>query len=107
MKDIMIKQDTSYRYLLEIAPNEYANAQDILEENKALKEEIKQLKDKLNCDLEWSFKYDGLKERIDKAIEYIEHERFKRKILLGISEKKYTVNILNDVIKILKGGNNE
>ena len=32
---------------------------------------------------------------------YIEHENFKRNILLGLSEKKYTRDILNKILEIL------
>lgn len=48
-----------------------------------------------------------LKEKIDKSIEYLEHERFKRKILLGLYEKKYMKFIFNDLFEILRGDNNE
>lgn len=43
------------------------------------------------------------KNKIDKTIEYIEHERFKRKILLGFSESKYIKYIFDDILEILKG----
>lgn len=33
--------------------------------------------------------------------EYIEHENFKREILVGVSTKKYTRNILNNVLDIV------
>ena len=46
-----------------------------------------------------------LQDRIDKAIEYINHENFKRTILVGVSTKKYTRNILDNVLNILKGDN--
>lgn len=39
---------------------------------------------------------------IKEVREYIEHENFKRNILLGFSEKKYTRDILNKVLEILE-----
>jgi hypothetical protein len=48
-----------------------------------------------------------LQERIDKAVLYIIHENFKRTILIGVGTKKYTRNILDNVLNILKGDNNE
>lgn len=33
--------------------------------------------------------------------EYIEHENFKREILVGVSTKKYTRNILNNILDIV------
>lgn len=42
--------------------------------------------------------------RINKAIEYIEHENFKRTILVGVSTKKYTKDILNKILEILDKG---
>lgn len=38
---------------------------------------------------------------IREAREYIEHENFKRNILVGVSTKKYTRDILNKILKIL------
>lgn len=43
------------------------------------------------------------KSRCEKAIEYINHENFKRAILVGVSTKKYTRNILDNVLNILNG----
>lgn len=40
-------------------------------------------------------------QRINRAREYIEHENFKRNILVGISTKKYTRDILNKLLEIL------
>ena len=43
-----------------------------------------------------------------EAIEYINHEIFKRTILVGVGTKKYTRNILDNILNILnKGENNE
>lgn len=58
---------------------------DILkEENKELKEQLQQ------------------KENIIKEVrEYIEHENFKRNILVGVSTEKYTRDILNKILEIL------
>lgn len=47
------------------------------------------------------------KQRNEKAIEYVEHENFKRNILVGVSTKKYTRDILNNVLNILKGDKDE
>ena len=42
------------------------------------------------------------KENIMKEVrEYIEHENFKRTILVGVSTKKYTRDILNNILEIL------
>ncbi len=38
---------------------------------------------------------------IKEAREYIEHENFKRNILVGVSTKKYTRDILNKLLEIL------
>ena len=38
---------------------------------------------------------------IKEVREYIEHENFKRTILVGVSTKKYTRDILNNVLEIL------
>lgn len=42
------------------------------------------------------------KEVLDKIKEYIEHENYKRNILLGLSEKKYTRDILNHILELLE-----
>lgn len=50
------------------------------------------------------------KEKIIKEVrEYIEHENFKRNILVGVSTKKYTRDILNKILEILDkvGNDNE
>lgn len=74
------------------------------EEHKKLQQENERLKDKLS-----NVAYIGLKYalRIDKANEYIEHENFKRNVLVGVSTKKYTKNILNNVSNILNGGDDK
>lgn len=42
------------------------------------------------------------KENIIKEVrEYIEHENFKRRILVGVSTKKYTGDMLNKILEIL------
>lgn len=46
------------------------------------------------------------KTRIDKAIEYLEHEQFKRTIL-GLGRDKYLDAIKNKTIEILKGEEND
>jgi prefoldin subunit 5 len=40
---------------------------------------------------------------IKEVREYIEHENFKRTVLVGVSTKKYTRDILNKVLEILEG----
>ena len=40
-------------------------------------------------------------EVIKEVREYIEHENFKRNVLVGVSTKKYTKDILNNVLEIL------
>jgi len=47
---------------------------------------------------------DELKNIINEAIEYINHEIFKRTILVGVGTKKYTRNILDNILNILKKG---
>ena len=47
------------------------------------------------------------KSRNEKATEYINHENFKRTILVGVSTKKYTRNILDNVLNILRGVDKE
>lgn len=43
-----------------------------------------------------------------EAIEYINNEIFKRTILVGVGTKKYTRNILDNILNILnKGDKNE
>ena len=39
-----------------------------------------------------------------EATEYINHEIFKRTILIGVGTKKYTRNILDNILNILKKG---
>ena len=41
-----------------------------------------------------------------EAIEYINHEIFKRTILVGVGTKKYTRNILDNILNILNKGDN-
>lgn len=48
---------------------------------------------------------DKLEERIDKVIEYLKHEQFKR-IILGFGKDKYLERIKEETIKILKGEEN-
>ena len=56
----------------------------LLKENKQLQSQLQQ------------------KENIIKEVrEYIEHENFKRTILVGVSTKKYTKDILNKILEIL------
>jgi hypothetical protein len=50
----------------------------------------------------WINKAVKYKEVLDKIKEYIEHENFKRNILLGLSEKKYTRDILNHILELLE-----
>ena len=46
-------------------------------------------------------KYYVLQDIIKEVREYIEHENFKRNILVGVSTKKYTKDVLNKVLEIL------
>ena len=78
-------------------------------ETKQLKEKIDSVKESYETDAEAKY-YDyvgkresKLQKRIDKAIEYINHENFKRTILVGVGTKKYTRNILDNILNILKG----
>lgn len=52
--------------------------------------------------LDYYNKCNKQKEVLDKIKEYIEHENFKRNILLGISEKKYTRDILNHILEMIE-----
>ena len=97
---------------------------ELVDENKELKEEIERLKvlcGKYEEEHNTAFQmwkqgveklptYEEkieLQERIDKVIEYIEHENFKRNILVGVRTKKYTRDILNNILEILKGEDKE
>lgn len=46
---------------------------------------------------------------IKEVRKYIEHETFKRNVLVGVSTKKYTKDILNNISEILdkEGSSNE
>ena len=78
-----------------------------------LKEENKRIFSKVNDDellISNAMNYaeaQEYKSRNEKAIEYVEHENFKRNILVGVSTKKYTRDILNNVLNILKGDKDE
>ena len=80
------------------------------QENEKLKEQLQNkgiIKTCENC--EWfgtcphSYREYDYKSRCEKAIEYINHENFKRTILVGVGTKKYTRNILDNVLNILNG----
>ena len=77
-------------------------------ENKKLKEENKYIFANINDDellrsyaMNWA-EANKLQHRIDEAIEYLEHEQFKRTIL-GFGIDKYLDAIKNKTIRILKG----
>ena len=58
---------------------------------KVYEQEVKKLRNQLQQ-----------KENVIKEVrEYIEHENFKRNILVGVSTKKYTRDILNKILEIL------
>ena len=72
-----------------------------------LQQENKQLKEKLNFDLQWALKYDELffenkqlKDRIEKAVEYIEEHRYCNFGHIDDGEA-------SELYEILKGDNNE
>lgn len=99
-----------------IKPTMYLSNKNLEQENKQLIEEnqkqkfyIKYLEEKTNIQPKIIFgdNREQLQNRINKAREYIEHERFKRKILLGLSESKYIKNILSNILEILEGDNDE
>lgn len=57
---------------------------DLVDENERLQDKVYKLEDILK-----------------EVREYIEHENFKRNILVGVSTKKYTRDILNKILEIL------
>ena len=84
------------------------------ERDKLIEEQIGTI-ERLERQLEW---YDRTLEEKQKEItkrdkiikevrKYIEHENFKRNILVGVSTKKYTRDILNKILKILEGSDKE
>lgn len=52
------------------------------------------------------YKLEQLENIRKEAIEYINHEIFKRTILVGVGTKKYTRNILDNILNILNKGDN-
>ena len=50
------------------------------------------------------YKLEQLENIIKEAIEYINNEIFKRTILVGVGTKKYTRNILDNILNILNKG---
>ena len=84
-------------------------ANDMLrKENDRLKQEIKEIKDKLNCDLKWAFRYDELfienqelHNKIDKAIKYVSQLSSKGR------DCEIYWDIKQEILKILKGDVNE
>ena len=86
---------------------------DLKKENERLKEENKRIFSKVNDDellISNAMNYaeaQDYKSKCEKAIEYINHENFKRTILVGVSTKKYTRNILDNVLNILQGSYEE
>ena len=95
--------------LLEKFSNKIEEVSDLIKENERLKERCEYLqrscKRKEEQMLDYRMEYmeqEDYKSRNEKAIEFIEHENFKRK-LLGFSENKYLKNIQKELIEILKG----
>ncbi len=89
--------------------------ENLVENNKKLGDYITNLQEELQESNEsitwWANRFNAVerdkkdyKSRIDKAKEYINHEIFKRTILVGVGTKKYTRNILDNVLNILNGG---
>lgn len=80
-------------------------------ENERLKEIIKDntilVKDENGNYQECNINPLDYKSRCEKAKEYINHENFKRTILVGVGTKKYTRNILDNVLNILNGSDEE
>jgi len=103
MKDKEIKEILDKLYLdfekAGLTAPEYSDLRDYITN---LQEENERLK---------GWKQDLLNENIElenirkEAIEYINHENFKRTILVGVGTKKYTKNILDNVLNILQGDN--
>ena len=61
--------------------------------------ELQELCDSLSNKVDFLIdRNDEKQEVLDKIKEYIEHENYKRNILLGLSEKKYTRDILNHIL---------
>lgn len=71
-------------------------------------EVFNELIDKLEEQRHFYLKKLQQKENIIKEVrEYIEHENFKRNILVGVSTKKYTRDILNKILEILDKENKQ
>ena len=64
-----------------------------------LREQNKELQKRLDFMIEQN---DKKQQVLDKIKEYIEHENFRRNILLGLSEKKYTRDILNHILEMIE-----
>lgn len=71
-----------------------------------LQQENKQLKEKLDCDLQWAFKYDKQVDNWNKLKEYInryiKYDKYGRKISKYLS----TITIINKMQEIEQGSDN-
>lgn len=83
-----LKQKNDYLNDLEASAVEY----------KELQKERDMYKSSFETMTENYFKLENI---IKEVREYIEHENFKRNILVGVSTKKYTRDILNKILEIL------
>ena len=82
----------------------YKRYYELKEENERLTQGVTLLTNKL---IDMTKAKENYKSRNEKAIEYINHEIFKRTILVGVGTKKYTRNILDNVLNILNGVDEE
>ena len=62
---------------------------------------VKETNDFIDKLLDETKEINMLRNIIKEAREYIEHENFKRNVLVGVSTKKYTRDILNKLLEIL------
>lgn len=85
------------------------------EENKYLQEENKQLKEQLEektylynrLSIQSKYVIKDLRERIDKAIEYMNNEEFILLMMSSYNENENYFKAKNNVLEILKGDSNE
>lgn len=103
--DYVVSRDDYITNLQEENKNKDNEILELLQKNEKLKAYIKYLEEyKPNYYKGEKIYGIDYKSRIDKAKEYINHEIFKRTILVGVGTKKYTRNILDNVLNILNGG---
>lgn len=75
--DDYIRLQQENKILKENAENNDKVVDKVNWENQLLKKENKQLKEKLDCDLQWAFKYDKQVDNWNKLKEYIRETKFK------------------------------